>query len=492
MGSFGGALSGFAKGFKGGYEAGVSGRRQDLDEYRYGRPPKDEVEGQGGVPKGGSLPATQPGTDSGTTGSVTPGEIAWNEADPTQRAFLNTLAGPESGGEYNIIYGGDHFEDYSKHPGVYKPIESGPNKGKKSSAAGKYQFLESTWNDIAHRYRLPDFSPANQDKAAWYLAAETYARTQGRSLSTDLQSGDPKVLAGIGKALSPIWTSLPSGIEAGTTTDKFVSTYNNYLQSAPDPTKTASTEGGVLPEPGEKAAAAAAPTAQASLLDADTSGKMDADIVKVAERAARDNPGLFALNPDTKTLRTQAEQDEMVKKGWSQTRNSKHLKGKAVDLVPINPATGKPDANYAQGYDAISKAMRKAAQDEGVSDLSWGGDWKSFQDKPHWQVSQLEQEQQIQPGAPQSGWQEDPTMFAAEGGVIPETPAAPKKVDPYFSGRAMTQISNPTPASSFTPRKVGQAQGAAARNVHATQDRPDDRHLRGDAGPADGLAAGVP
>ena len=53
-------------------------------------------------------------------------------------------------------------------------------------------------------------------------------------------------------------------------------------------------------------------------------------------------------------------------------------------------------------------------------------------------------------------------MFAAEGGVIPETPAAPKKVDPYFSGRAMTQISNPTPASSFTPRKVGQAQGAAA------------------------------
>ena len=49
--------------------------------------------------------------------------------------------------------------------------------------------------------------------------------------------------------------------------------------------------------------------------------------------------------------------------------------------------------------------MRKAAQDEGVSDLSWGGDWKSFQDKPHWQVSQLEQEQQIQPG-PRSlaGW----------------------------------------------------------------------------------------
>lgn len=193
------------------------------------QPTEDEISRQPGIPvNDGELPRT---SSNSPGASPAKGEIAWGEAAPEQRALLNTIAGPESAGQYNVIYGGQKFDDYSKHPGQYVTITSGPNKGQKSSAAGKYQFLESTWNDIASRHNLPDFSPENQDKAAWLLASENYGRIAGRSLTNDLKSGDAATLENIGKTLRGTWTSLPGGIEQGQDANTFVSTYNNYLQS---------------------------------------------------------------------------------------------------------------------------------------------------------------------------------------------------------------------------------------------------------------------
>ena len=474
---FGREMKDFAEGFRGGYEIGAKAYERWEKTHK---PSDKELKDMPGMGTGIGTVGTAEGGNQST--AIAPAEVAWNDADPTQKAFLNTLAGPESGGEYNIIYGGDHFEDYSKHPGKYVTIESGPNKGKKSSAAGKYQFLESTWNDIASRHGLKDFSPENQDKAAWYLASETYGRTQGRSLSTDLNSKDPKIIANVGKALAPIWTSLPSGIEQGTSEDKFVTTFNKYLQAAPSKVAEAVESGeGVLPEPGAQALAEPTSNKQAqakTFIDAATAKQMDPDIVKVTERAARDNPGLFAFNPKTKTLRTEEEQRDMVKKGWSKTMKSKHREGKAVDLVPINPETGQADPDYQAGYGKISEAMRKAAEQEGIKDLKWGGDWKSFQDKPHWQVSMLEQQQQIEPGGfttPEPEEEVRPTMFAQTGGVLPEPVQsfqAGGTPDPYNPGRAITQITPSsgttaswmpqTAKSSFVPRRVGQPSPTAA------------------------------
>lgn len=127
------------------------------------------------------------------------------------RKLLDYIARPESGGRYNVVYGGGTFDDYSAHPGIYNTIGSGPNAGKKSSAAGRYQFLERTWKDIAGRYGLPDFSPQNQDLGAWYLANEAYKAKTGGDLLTDLKSGAYDKVA---SALSGTWTSLAGGIEA--------------------------------------------------------------------------------------------------------------------------------------------------------------------------------------------------------------------------------------------------------------------------------------
>lgn len=178
-----------------------------------------------------SVVSSAPSRDTSRTGSTIDFANAGSPADlqPHQRALLDTIAGPESAGKYDVIYGGGRFSDFSDHPRKAVPIGSGPNAGKTSSAAGKYQFLGSTWDDQAKKLGLTDFSPASQDKAAWNLAAESYRNATGGDLDAVLRSGDTNAIAGVGKALAPIWTSLPGGIEQGTNTSRFLKAYNGYL-----------------------------------------------------------------------------------------------------------------------------------------------------------------------------------------------------------------------------------------------------------------------
>lgn len=83
--------------------------------------------------------------------------------EPKIKAFLD-LIGKSEGADYNILYGGSKFTDFSKHPN--KAITAG---GITSTAAGKYQFLNRTWVGVATRLKLKDFSPASQDAAAIQL-----------------------------------------------------------------------------------------------------------------------------------------------------------------------------------------------------------------------------------------------------------------------------------------------------------------------------------
>ena len=81
-------------------------------------------------------------------------------------------------------------------------------------------------------------------------------------------------------------------------------------------------------------------------------------------------------------LRTLARQKQMVAEGKSKTMQSKHLTGDAVDLYPLT-ANKKEIDKF--GYDILAATMKKAAEIAGVK-IEWGGDWKSFVDKPHYQL----------------------------------------------------------------------------------------------------------
>lgn len=154
---------------------------------------------------------------------------------PEALALLETIAGPESAGQYNVNYGGGLFDSYAAHPNNPVQITSGPNRGRNSTAAGKYQFLKGTWDDIAGRYGLSDFSPQSQDTAAWVLAQEEYKADTGRSLQADLAAGN---VSQIPASLRNVWTSMPGGIEQGIGTNAFNDAYwrnmGLNLNSTPD------------------------------------------------------------------------------------------------------------------------------------------------------------------------------------------------------------------------------------------------------------------
>jgi muramidase (phage lysozyme) len=139
------------------------------------------------------------------------GAVANPDIPAEGRALLNQIARTESGGRYDIRYdgaGGAKIDNFNDHPRVAAPITSGPDVGKTSSAAGRYQFIGTTWDAQAKKLGLKDFSPANQDAAAWDLAQTEYKTRTGKDLLATLKSGNT---ADVLPSLSGQWSSLPGG-----------------------------------------------------------------------------------------------------------------------------------------------------------------------------------------------------------------------------------------------------------------------------------------
>jgi peptidoglycan L-alanyl-D-glutamate endopeptidase CwlK len=105
------------------------------------------------------------------------------------------------------------------------------------------------------------------------------------------------------------------------------------------------------------------------------------NLVKVVKRAIEISEYDFMVVEGLRTIETQKK---YVAEGKSKTMNSYHLTGHAVDLAPLE--NGTIDWNNKKGqFDAVAKAMKQAAKDLNIS-VEWGGDWKSFVDKPHFQI----------------------------------------------------------------------------------------------------------
>lgn len=104
------------------------------------------------------------------------------------------------------------------------------------------------------------------------------------------------------------------------------------------------------------------------------------DLVKVVKAAATLSPLRFTV---LEGLRTVARQRELVAKGASQTMRSRHLNGHAVDIAPLDDR-GQVSWDWPL-YHRLAPAMKRAAKEAGVA-ITWGGDWVSFKDGPHWEL----------------------------------------------------------------------------------------------------------
>jgi hypothetical protein len=101
------------------------------------------------------------------------------------------------------------------------------------------------------------------------------------------------------------------------------------------------------------------------------------DLVRVVRRALELSPVDFTV---IEGLRTPERQAELMKQGFTRTLKSRHIIGQAVDIVPL-----PVDWNNPAPFRLVAEVMKKAAAELGVR-ITWGGDWRTFKDLPHYQI----------------------------------------------------------------------------------------------------------
>lgn len=113
---------------------------------------------------------------------------------------------------------------------------------------------------------------------------------------------------------------------------------------------------------------------------------VDARLVRIVRAAhaamEQDSNGLSFIV--TEGVRTEEEQKELVKAGASQTMNSYHLSGKAVDIAVT--MKGKVQWHWML-YPKVARRFKAAAEELGYI-ITWGGDWKKYRDGPHFQIEE--------------------------------------------------------------------------------------------------------
>lgn len=92
------------------------------------------------------------------------------------------------------------------------------------------------------------------------------------------------------------------------------------------------------------------------------------DLIAVVKRAIELSVQDFSIHDGIRTL---AEQQQLVQSGASQTLDSRHITGHAVDLVPY--INGKLRWEWEPIY-KIADAVRMAAKELGTP-IRWGGAW---------------------------------------------------------------------------------------------------------------------
>lgn len=246
-------------------------------------------------------------------------ELTAYTKDERVRRFLDAIGSAEGTDThgYNTAFGGGKLESLADHPRQLHDFTQTDGAPNKTSAAGRYQFLQNTWDDVAGTLGLKDFGPENQD-----IAAVELLRRNGAL---------PAVLAGdydtAIKKSGATWASLPS------------SPYAQPKRSA-----------GFMANALDKAAAAVFPSAQAAPAPAKidpATVKWDDDI-DPAKVIWDDAPPASASTPKTSTeiapdgVMTvgMAQEDPTTKAAPPEERSMLSRLGRQVGLTARAGVTG--------------------------------------------------------------------------------------------------------------------------------------------------------
>lgn len=163
--------------------------------------------------------------------------LAMKGGDPYIRALMRTISASESNVDrpYSVLYGGERVQDLSHHPDKCVTIVSGPNRGNCTTAAGRYQFLTTTWIERARLYHPKplqllfwesySFEPKYQDAVVYAWLSDEQA--WGADIPKLLRDGE---LDRVLRLLSGTWTSLGYGIESNSMTPYLAEIYQEILE----------------------------------------------------------------------------------------------------------------------------------------------------------------------------------------------------------------------------------------------------------------------
>lgn len=127
--------------------------------------------------------------------------------NPFVQSYLNMLSGAEGTEKYGYQQGfgtNNRIASLEDHPREFHSFTTKGGKRQRTSAAGRYQFLSNTWDDMSDRLGLSDFGPESQDRAAIGLIA------QAGGLDALMKGDINTTLQKTGK----IWASLPTAPKA--------------------------------------------------------------------------------------------------------------------------------------------------------------------------------------------------------------------------------------------------------------------------------------
>jgi len=178
--------------------------------------------------------APQPRLSNGLHGTQ---PLAMEGGDPYVRALMRTITASEANVDrpYHVIYGGKQVENLTEHPQLCVTIVAGPNTGNCTTAAGRYQMLDFTWDKTAQQYhpqpsgfwrwKTYSFEAEYQDAVvhAWLSDPDAWST----NIPELLRQGE---ITDVLRLLSGTWTSLGYGIETNSMSSHLPQIFQNMLQ----------------------------------------------------------------------------------------------------------------------------------------------------------------------------------------------------------------------------------------------------------------------